>query len=101
MQETEENESSVLGWGRAPEGGPGNPLHYSYLENPMERGAWQAMIHRVAKSQTRLKQLSTHACQHVESPIAPLFPYTHLALPAHLCAFAPTYALLLIHSPGG
>ena len=67
----------------------------------MERGAWQAMIHRVSKSQTGLKQLSTHAYQHVESPPAPLFPYTHLVLPAHLCAFAPTYALLIIHSPCG
>ena len=33
-------------------GGHGNPLHYSCLENPMDRGAWQATVHRVAKSQT-------------------------------------------------
>ena len=32
--------------------GNGNPLQYSYLENPMDRGAWQVIIHRVAKSQT-------------------------------------------------
>ena len=36
-----------------------NPLQYSCLENPMGRGAWQATIHRVAQSQTQLKQLST------------------------------------------
>ena len=30
----------------------GNPLQYSYLENPMDRGAWRAIVHRVAKSQT-------------------------------------------------
>ena len=34
------------------EGGHSNPLQYSYLENPMDRGAWQATVHRVAQSQT-------------------------------------------------
>ena len=43
-------------------GGHVSPLQYSCLENPMDRGAWQAMVHRVAKSWTWLKQLSTHAC---------------------------------------
>ena len=38
-----------------------NPLQYSCLENPMDRGAWRATVHGVAKSHTRLKQLSTHA----------------------------------------
>ena len=47
-------------WGRSPAGGHGNPLQYSCLENPMDRRVWQAMVHRVAKSQTRLKQLSKH-----------------------------------------
>ena len=37
------------------------PLQDSYLENPMDRGAWQATVHRVAKSQTQLKRQSTHA----------------------------------------
>ena len=46
--------------GRSPGGGHGKPLQYSYLENPMGRGAWRATVHRVAKSRTRLKQLSTH-----------------------------------------
>ena len=40
----------------------GNPLRYSCLEKPMEKGSWRATIQRVAKSQTRLKQLSMHAC---------------------------------------
>ena len=40
--------------------GKGNPLQYSCLENPMDRGAWWATVHRVAKSWTRLKRLSTH-----------------------------------------
>ena len=48
--------------GRSPGGGHGNSLQYSCLENPMDRGAWRAIVHRVAKSQTRLNQLNTHAC---------------------------------------
>ena len=39
----------------------GNPLQYSCLENSMDRGAWQATVHRIAQSRTRLKRLSTHA----------------------------------------
>ena len=38
-----------------------NPLRYSCLENPMDRGAQRATVHRVTKSQTQLKRLSTHA----------------------------------------
>ena len=51
---------SIPGLGRCPGGGHGNPLQYSCLENPMDRGAWWATVHRVAKSQTRLKQLGRH-----------------------------------------
>ena len=47
------DESSILGSGKIPEGGNGNPLQYSCLENPMHKGgAWQATVHRVAKSWT-------------------------------------------------
>ena len=53
---------SIPGSGRSPEGGHGSPLQYSYLEKPMDRGAWQATVHRVAQCQTRLKRLSMHAC---------------------------------------
>ena len=42
---------SIPGSGRAPEGGNGDPLQYSCLEKPMDRGAWQATVHRVAMSQ--------------------------------------------------
>ena len=52
---------SVPRLGRSPRGGHGNPLQYSCLENPMDRGAWQATVHSVEQSQTRLKQLSMHA----------------------------------------
>ena len=48
---------SIPGSGKSPGGGLGNPLQYSCLENPMDRGAWQATVHGVAQSQT---QLSAH-----------------------------------------
>ena len=47
--------------GRSHGGGHSKPLHYSCLENPLDRGAWWAIVHRAAKSWTRLKRLSTHA----------------------------------------
>ena len=50
----------IPGLGRFPGGGHGIPLQYSCLENPTDRGAWRATVHRVEKSQTRLKQLSMH-----------------------------------------
>ena len=44
---------SIRGLGRFPGEGNGNPLQYYYLENPMDRGAWWATVHGVAKSQTQ------------------------------------------------
>ena len=49
----------IPGLGRSPEGGHGNPLQDSCLENRMDRGAWWAAVHGVAKSRTCLKRLST------------------------------------------
>ena len=46
---------------RSPGGGHGHPLQYSCLENPVDRGAWRATVHRVVNSRTRLKQLSRKA----------------------------------------
>ena len=43
---------SISGWARSSGEGNGNPLHDSYLESHMERGAWWAVVHRVGKSQT-------------------------------------------------
>ena len=51
----------IPGLGRSPGGGHGNLLQYSCLENPMDRGAWQATVHRVAQSWTQLNFLSMHA----------------------------------------
>ena len=44
---------SIPGLGRSPGGGHGNPFQYSCLENPMDKGAWQATVHGVAKNWTQ------------------------------------------------
>ena len=44
----------IPGLGRSPREGNGNPIQYSCLGNPMDRGAWQAMVHGVAKNLTQL-----------------------------------------------
>ena len=51
----------IPGSGRSPGEGHCNPLQYSCLENSLDRGAWQAVVHKVAQSRTRLKRLSMHA----------------------------------------
>ena len=55
---------SIPGLGRSSGGGHGNPLQYSCLESPMDKGAWQATVHRVSRSQTLLKQLSAYVHTH-------------------------------------
>ena len=50
----------IPGLGRFPGEGNGYPLQYSYLENSMDRGAWRATVHGVAKSWTRLSNSHTH-----------------------------------------
>ena len=50
----------IPGSERSPGEGNGNPLRYSCLENPTERGPWRAPVHGASQSQKRLKQLSTH-----------------------------------------
>jgi len=52
--------SSIPGLGRFPGEGNGNPLQYSGLENSMDRGAWQAIVHGVTKSQTQLSNFHFH-----------------------------------------
>ena len=49
---------SIPGSGRSLGEGNGNPLQYYCLENPMDRGAWQATVHGVAKSRTRLSKFT-------------------------------------------
>ena len=58
---------SISGWGRSPGGGHGNPFQCSRPDTPMDRGAWRATVHRVAKSRTRLSDWAltqTSACSH-------------------------------------
>ena len=77
MQEPQEMQFRSLGREDSSGGGHGNPLQHSCLENPMDRGAWQAMVHRVPKSWTRLQQLSMHACNvplHICTTL--LYPFT-------------------------
>ena len=50
-----EDLGSIPGLGRSPGGGHGNPLLYSCLENPMDKGAWRATVRGIAKSWTRLR----------------------------------------------
>ena len=56
---------SIPGLGRSPGEANGNLLQYSCLENPLNRGAWWATVHRVTKSQTWLKWLSMHTCIYI------------------------------------
>ena len=58
---------STLGSGRFPRGGHGNPPQYSCLENPMDRGAWWATVHRITKRQTQ--QVTEHSHKHSSSSI--------------------------------
>ena len=62
MQEMQEMWVRSLGWEEIPGGGCGNPFQSSCLENPMDREAWWATVHRVAESWTLLKWLSMQAC---------------------------------------
>ena len=55
---------SIPGSGRSPREGHSNPPQYSCQENPIDKRAWQAIVHRIEKSRTRLKQLSTHTRMH-------------------------------------
>ena len=105
--------SLIPGWGRSPEGGNGNPLQYSCLENPMDRGAWQARIHGVAESRMRLAtehkqrwesswvasaQTSSSrklpvpqdfCCCSVQTPSAPPLHHHVVLLPDFLCLHRP------------
>ena len=58
---------SIPGLGRSPGEGNGNPLWYSCLENPVDRGASWVMVHKFAKSRTQLKQLNMHTCTHART----------------------------------
>ena len=56
---------SVPGWGRFPGGGHGNPLQYSCLENPMDRGAWWAIVHGGRKDLDTTDHTHTHSDHYI------------------------------------
>ena len=72
FQMSQLRQGSIPGSGRSPGGGNDNPLKYSYLGNPMDRGAWQATVHRVAQNWIQLKWLSTRVCTYTHA-----HTYTH------------------------
>ena len=82
------NVGSSPGSERSPGKGHGNPLWYSCLENPMDRGAWWATVRRVAKSRTRLKRLSRHKSAIFLAPQRPLEEARAHCLVLHSSAFA-------------
>ena len=63
----------ILGSGRSPGGGHGDPLQYSCLENPYGQRSLVGTAHGVAQNQTKLKQLGTHACKYLHTDIRPVF----------------------------
>ena len=77
---------SIPGSGRSPGGDNGSPLQYSCLENPTDRGTWQAAAHRVAKSRIRLKPLSMHTSR---GKIAKLQPSCSMSKKLSICGHMP------------
>ena len=67
---------SIPGSGRSPGEENGNPLQYSCLESPMDRGAWRAAVHRVTRSRTQLSTLA-HTCVYTHICPLPLEPPYH------------------------
>ena len=62
---------SIPGSGRSPGEGNGNPVQYSCLENPMDRGARWAAVHGATKSRTQLSPHSTHCYGELHGPVTP------------------------------
>ena len=78
------DQGSIPGSGRSPGEENGNPLWYSCLENPMDRGAWWASVHRVTKSRTRL---STNTSLHFMYAYLFIYLKVHWLLPTYLIDF--------------
>ena len=73
-----EDAGLIPGSGRSPGGGHSNPVQYSCLENPIDRGAWRTTIHGVAKSWLQLKGLSTHTHTLYIYIYIYIYIYTHM-----------------------
>ena len=94
----------IPGSGRSPGEGNGNPLQYSCLENPIDRGAWRAIVHGVAKSWTLLSNTHTHTHTRTHTHT---YTHTHVHTHTHtetkngqlsFQTFEVHWALLLIHA---
>ena len=72
MQEMQETQVQSPGWEDSPGVGCNNPLQYSCLENPMDRGAWRATAHGVAKNQTFTPAVRTQQRSRVQSLVGEL-----------------------------
>ena len=91
----------IPGLGRCLGGGHGNPLQYSCLENPLDRGTCYVIVHRVAKSWTRLKLLSMHAQKAGHECLSIPFsdgPYSHLSFFLLLTFFVLSFIMPLAFS---
>ena len=92
--------SSIPGLGRSPGEGHSNSLQYSCLENPMDRGAWRAIVRGVAKSQTRLRDL-IRSSVYVLTPISQfLTPLLSPLISIHLFPTSVTISALQVESSG-
>ena len=76
---------SILGWGRSPREGSGDPLQYSCLENSTDRGAWWATVHGVAESDTKA---CTHTHAYSEFPLILQLKSMFKEIPFILCDFS-------------
>ena len=81
--------------GRSPGKGHDNPLQYSCLENLMDRGAWWATVHRVAKGRTRLKRHSMHAyiCVRVRCVNIYVCIYIYMCVCVYMCVYIYIYII--------
>ena len=91
------------GWGASPGEEHGSPLQCSCLENPMNRGAWRAIVHGVAQSQTQPKQLSAQALPHEPPSSRPSNPCrsSQNARLGSLCYIATSHQLSILCSEIG
>ena len=79
---------SIPGLGRSPGGGHGNPLQYSCLENPMDRGTQRVIVHSVAES-TELSNFHFCICLPLEPPGKPMHPVLLTIMDPLLYIFSP------------
>ena len=80
---------SVFRLGRSPGIGNGNPLQYSCLENPMDRGTWQATVHAVTESDTtECMHIRTHTCTHVPVGAFHIGSYVFFGMTSPIFAFS-------------